>query len=1299
MSYDDTSGNLAEKISWGEVIGSDDGSFTDTGTDKQISAISYAASSTLYLLGLPSQETVTDQSANKTRETRYYYDNLAQGEASKGNLTKEERWKSGANYIDFEKTYDGYGLVTQEKDPRDKQTSYSYDAYNLYPATTTDPLGRTTCREYDYSSGKPKKTIDQNGLVFTTSFDGLDRPLELSQPDLASPSALVAKTTFSYYDQKFPTSVKTVNYLDSSLSAEGYAYFDGIGRLIQERTEAEDANYFSVRDIIYDKQGRVLQESLPYFSTGTTTTQKTANQKLYSVITYDALGRPLAIANAVGTTTIVYDDWTATTTDPNGHPKALAKDAYDRLVGVNELNGASIYSTSYQYDLNNNLTRITDSLGNLRNFTYDGLSRKTFAEDLHASGDTSFGTSTYAYDDAGNLTVYRDANYQEINYAYDDLSRVLTEDYAGAGGTEKAYAYDNCTYGLGRLCSATSSDAVIAYAYNALGLVANETKTAGGASYATAFAYDRQGNRTSIIHPDNYEILYAYNSSGLLETVSKKADGEEDYAYLITDIDYAPTAQASYIAFANGHETTNSFDANALYRLKNKTTTKGGSSNTSATFYPSAGDGYVRKYTTTWSGAHDASSGSSAAYTSSGSYAAMTFYSGGAFYIYRVFFPFNTSALPDNAQIASATLSVYPTAVSDNDNDGDDFISAVKGYEATSSSLATADYEDCGSDNGQPARAKYTPIQEGVDPAGRKDLTSVPTLQYLNFSLNATGTSWINKQGFSFFGLREGHDILNSAIQSTTSNIYSGMMVNYSEYSGTTTDPKLTVVYNVNNAVQNIAYTYDPAGNITKITDSASTSAAKITDYQYDDLNRLLRASTTGAVSGGNYLQTYSYNAIGNITNKSDIGNYTYSGANFANPHAATAINGTNQTYDNNGNLTNDGTWTHSWSYDNRLIQSTRGTTTVRYGYDTDGNRVFISMNGLATTTTVNKYYEVNGATSTKYVYLNDQLVATVEGSTLYYNHQDHLTGSNVITDESGALVETIDYYPFGLIRLDEKTSSFTEKKKFTSHYFDTDTSLNYMNSRYQSGAQGRFLSQDSAFIAVGDSARLKEITKLDLPSYLANPQALNSYSYSYNNPLIYRDSDGNFAFLLPLYCYAQATAPIWAPALVTGISSVGAMITASNLGASVGHLIEGDARSAQNSLNKVNDSLTLTAAGVEGIIVASEMMGAGSQAKIQIDAKQGGEKHNVHGNSLDYKGKVTGYTLRDRDSGQILKFGETNNPGKRYNPKYLNQNKADLLKEIEGAKREIHQWQHDKIIEYKANNNGQRPKLNKSDY
>src|SRR5258707_1337235 len=61
------------------------------------------------------------------------------------------------------------------------------------------------------------------------------------------------------------------------------------------------------------------------------------------------------------------------------------------------------------------------------------------------------------------------------------------------------------------------------------------------------------------------------------------------------------------------------------------------------------------------------------------------------------------------------------------------------------------------------------------------------------------------------------------------------------------------------------------------------------TTYAYDDLNRLLSASSTGAVSGDT-LKTYTYNAIGNIASSTDLGAYSYAGTGYANPDAVTQV-------------------------------------------------------------------------------------------------------------------------------------------------------------------------------------------------------------------------------------------------------------------------------------------------------------------------------------------------------------------------------------------------------------------------
>src|SRR5262249_36738079 len=129
FSYSTSTGDVTQKIQYGQVTGSTDGSFSDTGTDKFATSYSYATSSTSTAMSLLSDESTVDQSSAKVRETRNYYDNLALGNVNLGNLTKRENWKSGSAYINSQKTYNGYGLVTQNTDPRGKNTGYTYESH------------------------------------------------------------------------------------------------------------------------------------------------------------------------------------------------------------------------------------------------------------------------------------------------------------------------------------------------------------------------------------------------------------------------------------------------------------------------------------------------------------------------------------------------------------------------------------------------------------------------------------------------------------------------------------------------------------------------------------------------------------------------------------------------------------------------------------------------------------------------------------------------------------------------------------------------------------------------------------------------------------------------------------------------------------------------------------------------------------------------------------------------------------------------------------------------------------------
>jgi RHS repeat-associated protein len=246
-------------------------------------------------------------------------------------------------------------------------------------------------------------------------------------------------------------------------------------------------------------------------------------------------------------------------------------------------------------------------------------------------------------------------------------------------------------------------------------------------------------------------------------------------------------------------------------------------------------------------------------------------------------------------------------------------------------------------------------------------------------------------------------------------------------------------------------------------------------NFTYDPLERLLTAS-------GAYSEAYTYNEIGNITSKAGI-SYTYG----SKPHAVTGVGATSYAYDNNGNMTTRGAQTITWDVENRALTVTGG---ASYVYDGDGNRVKKTEGGQ-TRVFINKYFEKNVTTgvTTSHYYLGGKEIALNAGGTLSYIQQDTLGGTYGTADASGNSVSTLRFFPYGDCRNSQGTTP--TDKKFTGQRLD-GTGLYYYGARYYDPGIGRFISADT------------------IVQSFANPQTLNRYSYTINNPLKYIDPSGH---------------------------------------------------------------------------------------------------------------------------------------------------------------------------------------------
>jgi RHS repeat-associated protein len=143
--------------------------------------------------------------------------------------------------------------------------------------------------------------------------------------------------------------------------------------------------------------------------------------------------------------------------------------------------------------------------------------------------------------------------------------------------------------------------------------------------------------------------------------------------------------------------------------------------------------------------------------------------------------------------------------------------------------------------------------------------------------------------------------------------------------------------------------------------------------------------------------------------------------------------------------------------------------------------------------------------------------VATGTAKTRYI-HPDHLGSTNVVTDENDAVVQTLDYYPYGAIRVSSATST-NERRKYIGQFAD-DSGLNYLQARYEDPQRAQFMSEDPVFQAIGDNNQVNQLAQRDQQAILNDPQQLNSYEYARENPVTLSDPNGR---ILPIILGALA--------------------------------------------------------------------------------------------------------------------------------------------------------------------------------
>ena len=181
--------------------------------------------------------------------------------------------------------------------------------------------------------------------------------------------------------------------------------------------------------------------------------------------------------------------------------------------------------------------------------------------------------------------------------------------------------------------------------------------------------------------------------------------------------------------------------------------------------------------------------------------------------------------------------------------------------------------------------------------------------------------------------------------------------------------------------LRELEYQYDNNSNVISRFDSSNNIDESFTYDQLDRLSSSAVISPSNSHSAYNKTIDYQYDANGNITYKSDVGNYSYNGAYLT----SAGNNHRNYQYDANGNITAGGGRSISWSSFNKPTHISKGNGQVDFSYDADRKRYkrVDNLDGVTTTTLyLGKTYEriqTGGDTTHKYfIYAGGQLAAAV---------------------------------------------------------------------------------------------------------------------------------------------------------------------------------------------------------------------------------------------------------------------------------------------------------------------------------
>jgi len=376
---------------------------------------------------------------------------------------------------------------------------------------------------------------------------------------------------------------------------------------------------------------------------------------------------------------------------------------------------------------------------------------------------------------------------------------------------------------------------------------------------------------------------------------------------------------------------------------------------------------------------------------------------------------------------------------------------------------------------------------------------------------------------------------------------------------------------------------------------------------------------------------------------------------------------------------------------------------------------------------------------------------ADLNTNKIRYQYGNHLDSASLELDSTGQIISYEEYFPYGDTSLIAGTNQKEVKLKeyrYTGKEKDDATGLYYYGARYYASWLGRWLSADPLFrenpsVYERPKPRDKEEAQKAETEYMQKlySEGLNLYGYVKGNPVIFTDPEGKWLQSnTTISCdnqgvvytwqqtggYVGDNDTLWSIAKEELNSEIGAnnvtdilILEKVNLIKKLNNL-KSDKIIAGQYLATNEVVYSITEPGLEqplidpidaifigkglftlskGLLSLSKtgLKGAATKEGLKV-AEEAVEEVAIHGNSLKSPMINYGYKIINKETGEILKFGETINPKYRYTKEFYKVNNAYMKIVKEGTKIDIHKWQHEQIVKF-IKKHGRLPRLNKSEW